>query len=93
MKKQQAAADSGAAGPAGGSPDRFTASSGYEIRVAGYLDPHWADWLGGLALCHDREGNTLLRGVVADQAALHGILVQIRDLGVTILSLQRIASQ
>lgn len=59
----------------------------YEIRIKGYLEEHWSDWLGGLEISHDREGNSLLTGVVPDQAALHGILAQIRDLGLILISL------
>lgn len=59
----------------------------YEIKVKGHLEEHWADWLGGLSITHDSQGNSLLTGVVPDQAALHGILAQIRDLGLTLISL------
>lgn len=59
----------------------------YEIKVKGHLEEHWADWLGGLSITHDAQGNSLLTGVVPDQAALHGILAQIRDLGLTLISL------
>src|SRR3989304_1647126 len=58
----------------------------YEIKVKGQLDEHWADWLGGLSITHDAQGNSLLTGVVPDPAALHGILTQIRDLGLTLLA-------
>ncbi len=60
----------------------------YEIKVQGYLDGHWSEWLGGLAVNHDGEGYTLLSGLIPDQAALHGILVQIRDLGLPLISLK-----
>ena len=59
----------------------------YEIRIKGYLEGHWSDWLGGLDITHDTQGNSLLTGIVPDQAALHGILAQIRDLGLTLISL------
>jgi hypothetical protein len=58
-----------------------------EIKIKGHLDGHWSDWLGGLEITHDEHGNSLLTGVVPDQASLHGILAQIRDLGLTIISL------
>jgi len=58
----------------------------YEIKVKGNLDEHWSDWLGGLEITQDKQGNSLLMGVVPDQAALHGILNQIRDLGLTLIS-------
>ena len=57
----------------------------YVIRVGGHLDPHWAA-VFGLVLTHDPDGTTILTGVVADQAALHGTLARIRDLGVTLIS-------
>jgi hypothetical protein len=61
--------------------DSFTEGGSYEIKVVGQLDAHWSEWLGGLAIAYDNGGNTLLTGIIQDQAALHGILVQIRDLG------------
>ena len=60
----------------------------YVLRVSGHLDPHWAPSFGGLALAHDPDGTTTLTGAVADQAELHGILTRIRDLGVTLISLE-----
>lgn len=60
----------------------------YEIKIKGYLEERWSDWLGGLEISHDGHGNSLLRGVVSDQAALHGILNQIRDLGLTLIELR-----
>ncbi len=62
----------------------------YEIKIIGHLDQDWSEWLGGLQITPDGEGNTLLSGVIPDQAALHGLLVKIRDLGLPILSLQRL---
>ena len=59
----------------------------YEIKIEGYLDECWSEWLGGLAITHDGQGCTLLVGIIPDQAALHGILAQIRDLGLTLISL------
>jgi hypothetical protein len=53
----------------------------YEIRLAGHLDQRWAAWLNGLALTHEGDGTTVLHGPVVDQAALHGLLQKIRDLG------------
>ena len=57
----------------------------YVIRVGGHLDPHWGA-LFGLVLAHDPDDTTTLTGAVTDQAALHGILARIRDLGVTLIS-------
>ena len=62
----------------------------YEIKVEGCLDASWSEWLGGLKFTPDSKGNTRLIGVIPDQAALHGLLVKIRDLGLPILSLQRL---
>jgi hypothetical protein len=67
-----------------GSPERVP--TGYRLRVDGHLDDHWAGRLGGLALTRDRDGTTSLTGAVPDQAALHGLLARIRDLGITLLS-------
>jgi RimJ/RimL family protein N-acetyltransferase len=58
----------------------------YEIQVAGHLDEHWADRLGGLRIAHLHGGTTLLTGTVQDQAQLHGILTGIRDLGADLLA-------
>ncbi len=64
----------------------------YEIRVAGHLAPRWVTWLGQLALQHDADGNTRLSGHLPDQAALHGILNRLQALGLTLVSLNRLAS-
>jgi hypothetical protein len=58
----------------------------YELRVAGRLDQHWSAWFGGLTLTHEDDGSTSLTGTVTDQAELHGLLAKIRDLGVTLIS-------
>ena len=63
----------------------MSASTVYEIRVQGHLDGRWSTWFGGLTLEHD-DGTTTLRGPVVDQAELHGLLAQVRDLGVVLLS-------
>jgi GTPase len=57
-----------------------------EIRVAGHLDEHWSAWFGGLSVVREDDGTTILRGTVADQAELHGVLARIRDLGAPLLS-------
>ena len=61
----------------------------YEIRLAGRLDARWAAWLDGLAVSHAGDGTTLISGPVADQAALHGLLQRVRDLGLPLVSLTR----
>jgi len=60
----------------------------YEIRVRGRLDPRWSTWFDGLALRTADDGTTVISGPVADQAALHGLLQRLRDLGLTLLSLR-----
>ena len=62
----------------------------YEIRIEGRLDPSWGDWFPGLAVTPEESGDTLLTGPVADQAALHGLLRRVRDLGVPLLSINRV---
>jgi hypothetical protein len=58
----------------------------YEIRVQGHLAPRWAAWFDGLSLTAEGDGTTALRGPVADQAALHGLLQRLRDTGLPLLS-------
>lgn len=58
----------------------------YQLRVDGHLDDHWSDWFGDLTLTHKSDGTTSLSGLVADQAELHGLLMKVRDLGVTLVS-------
>ena len=58
----------------------------YEIRLRGRLDPRWATWFDGMALTTAADGTTALRGPVTDQAALHGLLQKVRDLGLPLLS-------
>jgi hypothetical protein len=61
----------------------------YEIRVKGHLDHRWADWFEGMTITL-KDGDTLLTGPVADQAALHGLLKRVRDLGVPLISAIRL---
>jgi hypothetical protein len=61
----------------------------YRIRVKGVLDSQWADWFGGMTILPSDTGETLLVGPVIDQAALHGILAAIRDLGLVLLLVER----
>ena len=58
----------------------------YELRIEGRLDEHWSAWFGDLTLIHEDDGTTTLSGAVADQAALHGLLSKVRDLGATLIS-------
>jgi hypothetical protein len=61
----------------------------YEVRVQGHLEDHWSELLGGLAVQRQEDGTTVLVGPVVDQAALHGVISRIRDLGVRLLSVRR----
>jgi hypothetical protein len=62
----------------------------YEIRLKGHLDRRWADWFEGLTITALDNGETLLSGPVVDQAALHGVLKKVRDLGMPLLSVMRV---
>jgi hypothetical protein len=69
-----------------GSPNDRREARRYEIRLKGRLDSSWAEWLGGMSLTHASDGTTVLVGPVVDQAALHGLLQKLRDLGITLIS-------
>ena len=58
----------------------------YEIRIRGQLEGRWSAWFDGMELIADEDGSTLIRGRVADQAALHGLIQKVRDLGLTLIS-------
>jgi hypothetical protein len=58
----------------------------YKIRIKGHLGPEWSDWFEGLTVTLEEDGTTLLTGLVIDQAALHGLLKKVRDLGMPLLS-------
>jgi hypothetical protein len=58
----------------------------YQIRIEGHLGPQWTDWFEGLAITPTDDGDTLLTGPVVDQAALHGVLRKVRDLGTPLVS-------
>ena len=58
----------------------------YQIRVKGHLGSQWTDWFGGLTVTLEDNGETLLTGPVVDQAALHGLLKKVRDLGIPLVS-------
>ena len=62
----------------------------YEIRVRGGLDRRWSDWFDGLTVIPQTKGVTLIKGAVVDQAALHGLLNKIRDIGLPLLSVIRL---
>jgi len=67
-------------------PECHDDSGLYEIRLKGHLDNRWADWFEGLTITLEDQGDTLLTGLVVDQAALHGLLKRVRDLGMPLLS-------
>lgn len=58
----------------------------YEIKIKGHLDPRWSDWFAGLKLTHLEGNETLLSGMLPDQAALHGLIERIRDLNLKLIS-------
>jgi hypothetical protein len=62
----------------------------YEITVRGHLDGRWSEWFNGMDVQNLPEGKTVLRGPVIDQAALHGLLIKIRDLGLPLISLHTV---
>lgn len=61
----------------------------YAIRVKGHLDPRWSEWFDGMTVTLLEGGETILSGPVADQAALHGLLIKVRDLGLVLISVNR----
>jgi hypothetical protein len=70
--------------------DQPPAIPGYEIRVQGHFDTRWSAWLDGLDITHAPDGTTVIHGPVADQAALHGLLSRVRDIGLPLISITRI---
>ena len=74
----------------GTNPDRLLI---YHIRVKGHLGSRWARWFDGMTVTPQANGDTLLTGPIVDQAALHGILTKIRDLGLTLISIMEVDSQ
>jgi hypothetical protein len=62
----------------------------YQIRIKGHLGPQWTDWFEGLTITLEEDGDTLLTGPVIDQAALHGYLKKVRDLGLPLLSVNSV---
>jgi hypothetical protein len=67
-------------------------SAHYQIKVKGILGKRWCDWFEGMTI-KSKDGVTNITGIVADQAALHGVLVRIRDLGLTLISVTRVESK
>ena len=62
----------------------------YQIRIEGHLDQQWTDWFEGLTITLEEVGETLLTGPVIDQAALHGLLKKVRDLGMPLVSISQV---
>ncbi len=62
----------------------------YEIRVEGHIGYSWSSWFEGLTILHEEYGETVLTGSLADEAALHGVLMKIRDLGLPLVEVKRI---
>lgn len=72
---------------AGSASDGHDHAPQYEVRVKGRLDPRWSAWFDGLSVTAAEDGTTVIRGAVVDQAALHGLLQKLRDVGIPLLSL------
>ena len=68
-------------------------ASTYHIRIKGHLDQRWSDWFGGLTITNESNGETVLAGPIADQAALHSVLVKVRDLGLPLVALCQVPSE
>jgi hypothetical protein len=74
-----------------GPPDHDPAPR-YEIRVKGRLEGRWASWFDGMEITDPDDGTTVLHGTVPDQAALHGLLARLRDVGIPLLSLREVTN-
>ena len=70
-------------------PDR-SESGRYEIRLMGHLDGHWTAWFDGMTVDYQNDGTTVISGQIVDQAALHGLLQKVRDLGLPLVSVGKV---
>ena len=64
----------------------------YHIRVKGHLDPSWSAWLDDLTITNEANGDAVIAGPIVDQAALHGVLIKVSDLGLTLLAINPVAA-
>ena len=64
----------------------------YEIRVKGHLGDSWSSWFEGMTIRHEESGETVLSGTLVDEAALHGVLMKVRDLGLPLVEVRRLAT-
>lgn len=62
----------------------------YQVKIEGYLGSQWVDWFDGMSITHEEENITVLTGAIVDQSALYGLLKKLRNLGMTLISLQRL---
>ena len=69
---------------------RWQDAGRYEIRLRGHLETRWAAWFDGLSLTHESDGTTTIHGPIIDQAALHGVLQKVRDLGLPLVSVTQV---
>lgn len=68
-------------------------AAGYEIRLTGHLDARWDTWFDGFTVSYEADGTTVISGPIVDQAALHGVLQRVRDLGLPLVSVTQLAVQ
>jgi hypothetical protein len=64
----------------------------YEIRVEGHIGDSWSSWFEGMTIRHEGSGETVLSGMLVDEAALHGVLMKIRDLGLPLVEVKRLTA-
>jgi hypothetical protein len=68
----------------------MTTSAIYRIRLKGHLPPKWSEWFDNMTITLEPDGDMILSGPVVDQPALHGLLIKVRDLGLTLISVERV---